>query len=156
MTETSGFADTHEGALKLAGAMHNALRYGHAEAWVFWTLAEPTRSAYSLFSKTLERSKRYYVSKNFYRYVRPGAVRAEASAGDETILPLAFAEGNRQVLILINVGTTDRVVKLSGAGLKTSFRAYRTSETENCQDLGTYSGPAVILPRQSVTTWVSE
>jgi O-glycosyl hydrolase len=163
MTETSGFSNDLAGAIKLAGAMHNALRYGNASAWLFWSLSEPTLSEYSLISKTLQKSKRYFVSKNFYRYIRPGAVRVEASADQEPILPLAFKDGSKSVIVLINTGTSDQIMKLTGPGFPHRLNGYRTSATQDCEALGrvteangSLSWPTVILPAQSVTTLVSE
>ena len=39
MTETSGFENNLEGAMKLAKAMYTALKYGNISAWLYWSLA---------------------------------------------------------------------------------------------------------------------
>ena len=82
MTETSGYKNTHEGAMSLAKAMYTALRFGNASAWVFWSLSSGNLDEYSLMSSKGDKSKRYYVSKQFYRYVRPGAIRTDATTVD--------------------------------------------------------------------------
>ena len=91
MTETSGYENSYAGAVKLAKAMYTAIKYGNVSAWVFWSLSTTTLDAYSLMGNGGEKSKRYYVSKNFYKYIRPGAVRTDASAPEGTnVFPLAF------------------------------------------------------------------
>jgi O-glycosyl hydrolase len=79
MTETSGFSNDWKGAMKLAKGMYTALRYGNISAWLFWTISTKKLDKYSLMNSKGQKSKRYYVSKSFYRYIRPGAVRIAAS-----------------------------------------------------------------------------
>jgi O-glycosyl hydrolase len=91
MTETSGYPNTQDGAIALGKAMYIALKYGNASAWIFWSISTTTLDAYSLMSSAGIKSKRYYASKNFYRYVRPGAKRFEINSPDtDKLLPLAF------------------------------------------------------------------
>src|SRR5205085_12199144 len=91
MTETSGFANDMSGAISLGKAMYTAITYGNVSAWMFWELSQASIDEYSLMSSSGAKSKRYYVSKNLYRYVRPGAYRISAIApGQSNIYPMAF------------------------------------------------------------------
>jgi O-glycosyl hydrolase len=156
MTETSGFSNDFRGAMDLAKAMYTAINFGNVSAWLFWELSQQNIDAYSLMSSAGEKSKRYFVSKNFYRYVRPGAYRINATASEETnIYPIAFKHDteNSEAIVLINDNTTASAIKLSGAGLPSQFEMYVTSETEDCKDDGTKnSSGAILLPANSVVT----
>jgi glucuronoarabinoxylan endo-1,4-beta-xylanase len=156
MTETSGFSNDWKGAMDLAKAIYTAINFGNVSAWLFWEISQQSIDEYSLMSSIGEKSKRYFVSKNFYRYVRPGAYRINASAPDETnIYPLAFKHDteNTQIIILINDSTISQAIKLSGVGLSSQFEMFVTSETEDCKDDGVInSSEAILLPPNSVVT----
>jgi glucuronoarabinoxylan endo-1,4-beta-xylanase len=156
MTETSGFSNDFKGAMDLAKAMYTAINFGNVSAWLFWELSQQNMDAYSLMSSSGEKSKRYFVSKSFYRYLRPGAYRIKATVADQTnIYPLAFKHDteNSQTIVLINDNTTARAIKLSGAGLSPQFEMYVTSETEDCKDDGAVnSSNAILLPANSIIT----
>lgn len=156
MTETSGFANTMKGALDLSKAMYMALTYGNVSAWVFWTMSTGTLDQYSLMSAAGNKSRRYYTSKNFYSYVRPGAVRVNAAATDQSnIYPVAFKHTgeNSQSIVIINDNPGSRVVKLAEVGLPASFNMFVTTETDDCKDAGTVKAvDAILLPANAVIT----
>ena len=61
------------GAFDLAQAIFAALYYGKVSAWLWWQGSENSgMTEFSLMQGT-RVGKRYYASKQFYRYVRPGA-----------------------------------------------------------------------------------
>ncbi|HEV8508263.1 MAG TPA: hypothetical protein VGQ53_22820, partial [Chitinophagaceae bacterium] len=156
MTETSGFSNNFKGAMDMAKAMYTAINFGNISAWLFWSLSTSTLDEFSLMNTSGEKSKRYYVSKNFYRYIRPGATRINASVpSGATIYPLAFKNGveNLQTLILINSNSTQKIIKLSGSGLPAQLNMYVTSEKDDCNDQGLVNGTDnILLPANSVVT----
>lgn len=156
MTETSGFENTHVGAMKLAKAMYTAMKYGNVSAWVHWSLSTTTLDAYSLMSSAGEKSKRYYVSKNFYKYIRPGAVRIDALASDaNNVYALAFQHtgDNSLTLLLINDASSGKAIRLSGGALPAQFNMYVTSTDDNAKDYGIVnSSDILLLPPASVVT----
>ncbi len=155
MTETSGFKNDLGGAVKLADALYVALRFGQVSGWLFWQLAEQDLGDYSLMSSSGQKSKRFFVSKQFYRFIRPGAVRlgAEGSAAD--VLTLAFKNGLQTVIVLVNRGSGASVVKLSGISGKAT--QYTTSASQDCARVGEgQAGDSFLLPGQSVSTVVIE
>ncbi len=156
MTETSGYSDSkYSGAMSLAKAMYTALRFGNVSAWVFWSLSEESVSDYSLLSSSGTKSKRYYVSKQFYRYIRPGAVRVESTSADADLLPLSFVNGGLPTLVLINVGTADKAVQVKNDAVSSQYQAFLTSPTDDCRSLATVkAGDIVTIPAQSVLTLV--
>lgn len=157
MTETSGYKNTHDGAMSLAKAMYTALRFGNVSAWVFWSLSTSNLDEYSLMSSKGEKSKRYYVSKQFYRYVRPGAVRVETATetADPDLLPLAFMKDGLPTFVISNIGAADKTIRIKGDGSSTQYKLYRTSATENCREgMAVKAGGTVIIPTQSIVTLV--
>ncbi len=163
MTETSGYDDGWEagelpGAIDLAQGIYAALRYGDASAWVWWQGSElDGPSEYGLMGGAETLSKRYHVSKQFYRFIRPGARRVTAESDDDEALVVAFDQAamGALTLVAINVGAEEKPLTLAGAELPESFEVYRSSETEDCAALGELAADAIVLPPRSVTTLVS-
>lgn len=157
MTETSGFNNDLSGAVSLGKAMYTAITYGNVSAWVFWSLSQGTLDGYSLMSSSGTKSKRYYVSKNLYHYVRPGAYRISATApAQSNIYPMAFKHDteNSQTIFIVNDNTTSTAIKLSGSGLPAQFSIYTTSDTDDCKDNGVINtGDGILLPPKSVVTF---
>jgi O-glycosyl hydrolase len=170
MTETSGYVDTIEagpnsagdnlpGALDLAQSIYAALYHGHASGWVWWQgseLGTGAPSEFDLMSSVTTRGKKYYVSKNYYRYIRPGAQMVQAASDDSEVLVAAFdhAVANTLTVIAINGGTASKSVTLAGANLPATFQAYRTSATENCASVGPMAPASITLPARSITSLV--
>jgi O-glycosyl hydrolase len=160
MTETSGFANTHKGAIDLAKAMYTALRFGNASAWLFWSLSTSNLDEYSLMNTAGAKSKRYYVSKNFYRYIRPGAVRIDAAAPEiSKLYPLAFqhvAENSKTIVIINDNETEAKAVRLAGAALASQYKLYATTATDNAAEKGiVQSNNIILIPANSVVTLYS-
>jgi glucuronoarabinoxylan endo-1,4-beta-xylanase len=154
MTETSGYENTPAGGFALAKALYTALRFGRVSLWTFWTLSTDTADGYSLMDKNGGKGRSYYVSKQFYRFIRPGAVRLEANAADAAILPLAFKNGASETIVLINTSNTAKSVAINGISLG-AYKVYRTSATENCKEIGAFSpGGNVMVPGNGVATIV--
>lgn len=159
-SETSGYGDDYEAAMKIGRAMYIALKFGKVSAWLFWGLSHrnPTEGLTAIDKKP---TSRYYVSKNFYRYVRPGAVSVDAVSDDTDVLALAFQHNEKKTLsvVLINNNKdSEKKVKLKFAvntATPTSFIQYTTSATDNCASKGTINADGTItLPKYSVTTLV--
>ena len=163
MTETSGYLDTWEGtsnkpgALSLAIDMQTGLYYGDLSAWVFWQGSGLGGiNEYNLMSDT-QVGKKYYASKHFYRFIRPGAVRLATSSPDPEVSITAYehAANGTHTLVLINTGTTAKAMNLAvtGSGLPTSYQMFVTSATQNCELTGTVStAGSITLPARSVVT----
>ena len=163
MTETSGYTDSWEatpskpGALNLALDIHAALFYGNISAWVWWQGSQGTMDEFSLMSGTTT-GKKYSVSKHYYRYIRPGAVRIKSLSSDPDIFVTAYENSLKatRTLVIINSGSTDKSVSLSGIGLPATFKMYRTnSSTENCQlikEINFGAANSFVLQAKSIVT----
>ncbi len=166
MTETSGYTESWEmtgakpGALNLAMDIHAALYYGNISAWVWWQGSQGSIDEYSLMSGTTT-GKKYAVSKHFYRYIRPGAVRIKSTSDDSEFIVTAFenATKNTTTIVIINSGSTDKSVTLAGTGLPGSFKMYRTgSGSENCsyiEDVNSGADTGFKVPAKSVVTLIA-
>jgi O-glycosyl hydrolase len=163
MTETSGYTDLWEktgdkpGALNLALDIHAALFYGNINAWVWWQGSQAKMDEFSLMSGTTT-GKKYSVSKQFYRYIRPGAVRVKSTSSDTDVYVTAYVNQLKgtHTIVIINSGTVDKAVSLTGVGLPSTFKMYRTnSTTENCTFInvvGSGAASSFAIPAKSIVT----
>jgi O-glycosyl hydrolase len=161
MTETSGYEDSwtaNPGAFSLALDMMSGLNNGNISAWVWWQGSESPGSAsvgpFALMNGAV-KGKKYYVSKQFFRYIRPGAVRVGAASSNSSVFVSAYrhAAQGTQTIVLANTSTAAQTVTVGGAGLPASFTVYRTSATDNAANVGTYaSGSGLTLPGRSIVT----
>jgi O-glycosyl hydrolase len=161
MTETSGYTDdwsAPQGARALAYAIYAALHYGQASAWLWWQGSEMRGpNQYSLMAGTRLRGKRYYVSKNFYRYIRPGARAVGVTTPDPTLFIVAFTNPGTGAftMVAINSDTTDKTLTIHGANIPSTFEVHRTSASEDCVFAGNMSKDGIRLKADSVTTLVN-
>jgi ankyrin repeat protein len=141
MTETSGHLPNWQGAFQLAIDMYDYLVGGNFSLWVYWQLSEPEKenvddNVYTLMIDGKPTPK-YYASKHYYRYIRPGAVRIDATSSHPDLLVAAFqhdAEGTLTT-VMINKGDQPLEVKVQYSSKKDipkTFAVYRSSEQENC------------------------
>ncbi len=157
MTETSGHADSWDGAMTLAGNIFNALECGNSSAWVFWSFSVSEGSPEFGLVVSTRPTSRYYVSKQYYKFIRPGAVRVDA--GSASIPAIAFKDDKAKTVsvILLNNTTQPQAVEIKGKGLPTEWEAYTTSNARNCEK-GKNVGQngLIILPPRSLTTLVGD
>lgn len=87
MTETSGYDDTWNtastDAFDLGIAIHAMLYYGKGSAWVYWY------GAGDLLDGD-RKTRRYHVSRQFFRFIRPGARMVKLASPDPQVLGAAF------------------------------------------------------------------
>jgi MYXO-CTERM domain-containing protein len=158
---TSNAISTCSGAFDLAQAIYAGLYYGHITAWLYSQGSGGTTPAdlneSDLMAGPDNPGKNYYVSKQYYRYIRPGAQMVDAKSSDANILAVAF--DNTQMgaftIVALNTGTAATPLTLAGNNLPSSYKAIRTSASENAVDLGTVSAGSITLPPSSITTLVS-
>ena len=164
MTETSGYSDswissgTTPGALNLAMDIYSGLNYGNMQAWVWWQGSEASGiSNYSLMSNNT-CGKKYYVSKHYYRFIRPGAIRVKSTSDDPEVFVTAFnhQEKGTTTIVIINDGSEAKSVSVLGDDLPAVFTIYlTTSGSENCKEAGTLNPEQdnqFELPAKSIVT----
>jgi glucuronoarabinoxylan endo-1,4-beta-xylanase len=162
MSETSGYTDgwgDSNGAKSLGFAIYAALFYGQVSAWVWWQGSElgGPPNQYALMGGTQNLGKRYFESKSFYRFIRPGAKMVKAKSDDPDLFVVAFVHPTMHAttVVAINNAAQDKPLVLGGDGLPTTFDAYRTSAAENCASLGSVATGSIVLRADSITTLVS-
>ncbi len=152
MSETHiGYEDWNS-ALSTAGAIHGSLWAGNITLWTNWSF------------ETMQLTKNkpnstFYASKNFFKYIRPGAVRVHTESDHEDFLATAFLNPDGTLVsVIINKGTMPRAVQLRGGRLPQEFQVYKTSASENCINAGTYmaASGAFIVPAKTVVTLVAD
>jgi O-glycosyl hydrolase len=166
MTETSGETTSwlgkgkKPGAIGLAGKIHNGLVYGNVSGWVYWGTCDNPSTEYSLYDKTTP-TKKYYASRQYYKFIRPGSVRVDAGPdGNDNLNVSAFTNADDKTLTIVLINRADSRASISlaikaGPTLQ-SFGTYRSSAEEDCKDVGptkTDGGSANLeLPPQSIVT----
>lgn len=169
MTETSGYFDNwlgnstqKSGAINLAMDIHSALYNGNAAAWVWWQGSSNSGiSEYELMKSTEQKGKKYYVSKHFYRFIRPGAKMVKLTF-DETVGVFASAYEHIAMgaftVVLINNSDKQVKMNLAGADIPNEFDYYLTTAaaSDNCtKKATTVTKDNVVLPARSVVTLVN-
>ncbi|WP_373496510.1 glycoside hydrolase family 30 beta sandwich domain-containing protein [Aquiflexum sp.] len=100
--------------------------------------------------------KKYHASKHFYHFIRPGAVRIEATSSDEDVTALGFehAAHNTKTFIFINTKKEEVAVRLNMAeGSAEEFEMFVSSATLNCASQGTIAANELyLLPARSIVT----
>lgn len=165
MTETSGYNDhwlsegNSAGALDLGLNIHAALKHGNVSAWVWWQGSEIGGiNQYNLMNGEANPGKRYYVSKQFYRYIRPGAQRVELEdyeAGG--VVATAYHHEEMDTFTIITINTNNESVKLNldGSSLPSVYDVYVTSATQNTSIFNPVDAGEIVLPASSIVTLVN-
>ena len=149
-------ADRFPEAVQVAENMHNGLVVGNLNAYVWWYI----RRQYGPMKENGQISKRGYMMAQYSKWVRPGAVRIEATEQpNSNILCSAYQnEDGNIAVVAINKGSsavTQNFV-LSGGDI-TDITAYRTSANENISEISQSANGSSFssqLPGNSVTTFV--
>lgn len=144
MTETSGFANDWQGSMSAASVMYGAFKYGKLNLWAWLDYPRPTEPG--LFA----------ITKNYSKYIRPGAIQVESATSDTNVMPLSFRDKatNTLVVVLINRTGTPRTVNLSGTGMPAQVRLYRSTATDRFVDAGMVQSNSISIAATSVNTLV--
>ena len=162
MTETSGYVDSWESSNDTPGAfgwgidIATAILFGDVSAWVHWQGSGLDGiNRYNLMSGTTT-GKKYQVSKHFYHFIRPGAVRVEATSPDEDVSVLGFehADHGTETYVLLNTKNEEVAVKLNiSGGSAQEFEMFVSSASLNCASQGTNAADGLyLLPARSIVT----
>jgi len=102
-----------DSALVTATTMYEDFTLLNAVSWQHWIAVSEVDYCDGLIyinldDKTFEITKRYYVTGNYSKYIRPGAKRIEASADDKDVLVTAFKTDEETVLVLVNNSDSEK------------------------------------------------
>lgn len=160
-TEYGDIGYTWPNAFNRPQHIHNALVYGHVSAYHIYEIYKAAAGGDEVIQNDGTFTKQAYLLKQYYRYVRPGAIRVYAISSDGDILVTAFKNYSDRTftVVAINRDTLAETVSFNLSNLNpiSSLNVYRTSVTENSVDLGSTSVSAnsftYTLPSESVTTF---
>ena len=155
-----------EEALAWARHLHLALVEGGCSAALFWGLYFDKKGEALVYAEKnqaerCEITPKFYTSRNFFKFVRPGAVRVESSPTEGCMETSAFWHPERRelVAVVINSGGERRLgaFLVRGLGRPARTEMHRTSRDEKCVALDPArerEGDHLIFNAQSVTTVV--
>jgi O-glycosyl hydrolase len=152
MTEFSNYSGAFSGreqgtwkeGLAWARHVHLALVEGECSAVLFWGLYFDKKGEALIYAKENKAEKyeitpKFYTSKNWFRFVRPGAYRVDCLPAEGKLEASAFWHPRRRelVAVVVNPGRLERYarVRVDGLPAPKSTQLHRTSEREKCVKL---------------------
>ncbi len=144
-----------DSALVTATTMYEDFTLLNAVSWQHWIAVSEVDYCDGLIyinldDKTFEITKRYYVTGNFSKYIKPGSKRIESETDDENVLVTAFKNECETVLVFINNSNEGKEFSLPWGN---EFLVSVTDENNNLKESVTESSDICLTPK-SVTTVV--
>jgi glucuronoarabinoxylan endo-1,4-beta-xylanase len=142
--------------------LHNALVYGNVTAWITHEIyRDPGKTPVAIFDDNGNITPKYYTLKQYFHYVRPGAVRIRADSTSNDLLVTAFVHKQDKTftIVVINRGASSQNVQFNINAVPglSSVGASRTSASEKSVDLGFISVAgnsfSYAFPQDSITTF---
>ncbi len=163
MTETSGQAQSWDGAMNVGASILDSLVYGNTNAWTYWQASNATtvKISESLALGTDTTSFKYVAAKHFFKYVRPGSQRVSSSLVNTTgLYSSAFVDPAAKTLTSVVMNQTSSSqslrIKLNGITTSTFDKAIISSSGKLWNNMGaiSFSGgfATLTLPAKSILT----
>ncbi|UAY94470.1 glycoside hydrolase family 30 protein [Dickeya dadantii] len=162
---TEHYVDSKQSANNWTSALDvgtelNASMVSNYSAYVWWYI----RRSYGLLTEDGKVSKRGYVMSQYARFVRPGALRIQATENPQSNVHLTAYKNSdgKMVIVAVNTNDSDQMLSLNISNANVGkFEKYSTSEVLNVEYGGSYqvddSGKATVwLNPLSVTTFVGK
>lgn len=127
-------------ALTLAHHIHEALAIGNVNAFLYWgywwngVTPEGLITASGLDSY-YETTKRYYMFKQFSRFIRPGMVRIDAGSDLQNLRISAYQNDKDLAVVIINKNGAQQRLTLNLPG-DAKLDIYETSDENDCVKTG--------------------
>ncbi|HOK66759.1 MAG TPA: carbohydrate binding domain-containing protein [Anaerohalosphaeraceae bacterium] len=145
-------------AYNLALLLHNALTVEQVSAYLYWDLFWGSEGGLITLNSTSTYTinSDYWGFKQFSGFIHSGWQRIGASSNSPLLRVSAYISPNNQNLTAVLINTSDSITVNASLAFSdftvTGGTIYRTSQTENCVNLGTYTGGPLSVPPKSVTT----
>ena len=155
-TDSTTDANSWPNALDVAYNIHNSMVEAQFNAYVTWYI----RRSYGMLTENGAVSKRGYAMSQYAKFVRPGAVRVDATKNPTTnVYVSAYQSGTNMVVVVVNRNTSAQSVSLTvSGGNVSSLTKYTTSGSKSVANDGTVSNSGgtftLNLDASSVTTFV--
>jgi len=155
---------SYEEAMIWARKIHSALVDGDCQAVCYWSLYFDKKGEALVYAERNESEKyeitpKFHTSMSYFRHVRPGMVRCEAGSTDKELLVSAFGPapgvGAPRVIVIINPTDEAKRADVPRSRDEIGSRC-ETTRTRNCESVPWPRGQPVVLPPQSVTTFVTQ
>ncbi len=105
------------------------------------------------------RGKKYFASKHFYRFIRPGARRVKLIfTSSDGVMGSAFEHTGLGNFVVVLINSSEKPVKanLTGAAIPNEFDYYLSTSVDECKKRDTkVNKNDVILPAKSIVTLVN-
>ena len=158
---------SHDEGIWQAELIHESLLSG-VSMYVMWNLYRPGGPGEAAIvipttpgAHGYTVTPKYWTLRQYAKYVRPGAVRIEASSGDADLLVSAFRDDTvgKLVAVVINRAAAPRWAVFSGANLSGAPEIVRTSELESGSELAPdsvdrFADRSLLMPARSVATLI--
>ncbi len=151
MSEISGTNETHDEAMAAARLLMGHLTRSNVSAWIQLGWED------FINRQTGERWPMFWTYAQFYRFIRPGMQRVEATSDDSQIRVAAFKDDDSGAFsaVMMNTGTSARSVTLSfsGGAAPDTLEMRRTTPTEKFVYDGSVEPTASItIPANSIVS----
>ncbi len=154
---SSSDADTWPEAVEVAVNMHNGLVVGSMNAYIWWYI----RRSYGPMKDNGNISKRGYMMAHFSKYVRPGAVRIDATESPENGVYISAYKNTDGTIIIVAVNngsnSYSQLYNINGLTI-TKVDRYKTTQGVNLEETKnlelTGNGFYAYLESKSVSTYV--
>ncbi|HNY78621.1 MAG: glycoside hydrolase family 30 beta sandwich domain-containing protein [Sedimentisphaerales bacterium] len=122
----------------IGNALHNALVAGHCSAFVPWQITEGRKSIHALMVMSTYTPKTH-TAMHYTRFIRPGAVRIDATPGFGAVQVGAFLHEKAGELTVVALNPTEQTHALNLSfrhlGPLSSLKVRRTSAAEEFKEL---------------------
>ncbi|MFO7955880.1 MAG: glycoside hydrolase family 30 beta sandwich domain-containing protein [Candidatus Brocadiia bacterium] len=156
MTETGMNGSSWGSAMGIGRILYGSLEYGNMGLWTSW----------SIEGQLVRRSRPnpgFYAASQFYRHIRPGAVRVASTSSSEDVLVTSYVKdadhGGGVATVLINESESARAVRLSVSGRPAprTLDVSRSDRVRRHDEAGRQpADDLILLPPRSITTVVGE
>lgn len=138
--------------LVTANTMFEDISIMNAASWSHWIACSNVDYCDGLLyiypeTETFEFTKRYYVTGNFSKYVPFGAKRIKAETDTENVKVVAFTNGNKTEIILINNGEEPQEISFDCA-----YTLAVTDKDSDLKETSYAAGEKTVITPLSVTT----
>ncbi len=157
-TEYEKSTDVWPDAYNLALLLHNSLTVENVSGYIYWDLVWNNGGLVTLPSygaSTYTINSDFYGFKHYSAFISPGWQRVDVTDDSPDIRMSSYINPyeNELTVIIINTNASNAIeLDLSFPGFSiTSGQVYRTTSSQNCANIGSFSNP-ITVPARSVTT----
>ncbi len=148
MTETTNPLDWN-GAMIAAKRIMAALNYGNISMWCWWKLSDQNPDVQNLLvdGQVTPETVKYYASKHFFRYIRPGYQRVDATSSYPSVGTSVFRKPGTDQFVAVIINDTDqqRVIKIEGLTSSGKYDLITTGDGDYVVNKGQFDPASGIL-----------